>query len=231
MNKRKKKKTIFLLLGRLPHFWPSSLQPAQIHHAALGAGLWPVGPAPAHWPPLLAWGYCAHWHTGPRLGLQSRSGITSLTHGTLWTAPTLSHRRSGLCCRTSRRHRRGLPSDGATTPMKSGFPPPAPPASGFLHGINRTQATNPPPMLIAQNERRNCEGENDCRHGRRRRSRGLPFLADEFPSARTRPSPIKHGVVFPSRIAQRPTCRIFPHPRAAVATLAPATSQRTLRCV
>mgnify|MGYP006934352010 CR=1 FL=1 len=31
----------------------------------------------------------------------------------------------------------------ATTPMKSGFPPPAPPASGFLHGINRTQATNP----------------------------------------------------------------------------------------
>jgi hypothetical protein len=69
--------------------------------------------------------------------------LRSLTHGTLWTAPTLSHRRSGLCCRTSRRLRRGLPSDGATTPMKSGFPPPAPPTSGFLHGINRTQATNP----------------------------------------------------------------------------------------
>jgi hypothetical protein len=36
----------------------------------------------------------------------------------------------------------------ATTPMKSGFPPPAPPTSGFLHGINRTQAAQPPAIVV-----------------------------------------------------------------------------------
>ena len=43
------------------------------------------------------------------------------------------------------------------------------------------------------------------RHGRRRGSQGLPFPANDFPSARTLPSPIKHGTMFPSGIAQTVT--------------------------
>jgi hypothetical protein len=48
-------------------------------------------------------------------------------------------------------------------------------------------------------------GRAQSRHGRRRGSRGLPFPANEFPSARTRPSPIKHGIMFPSGITQTVT--------------------------
>jgi hypothetical protein len=77
MNKRKKKKTIFLLLGRLPHFWPSSLQPAQIHHAALGVGLCPVGRISIHSKPLT----CGPYTTTPS------STVTELGSGLLQLNP------------------------------------------------------------------------------------------------------------------------------------------------